>query len=122
MVTRVGYFLGSLGGGILIDRINQEFLLGTATLFLGLIYALTPWAFHVHALVALQLLRGINSGILEAGMYPRSGQIWSENTENRYCIGSRSTLSTFSQQYSVFSFSPTPTLSEVYVFFCVGGL
>ncbi len=86
MVTRLGYFLGSLGGGILIDIINQEFLLGTATLFLGLTFALTPWAFHVHAFVALQVLRGINSGILEAGMYPRSGQVWSENTENRYCI------------------------------------
>ena len=67
MSARLGYFLGSLLGGIIFDKINQEFLLGAASLMLGVTFALLPWVPDIYAFMALQLLRGTSAGILEAG-------------------------------------------------------
>lgn len=64
-----GYLLGSLIGGVLVDRINQEFLFASAALFEAVTFALFPWALDVYMFAVFQFVKGVGAGVLDAGVF-----------------------------------------------------
>ena len=63
----VGYLVGSILGGLLFDRFNQDCMLSLALLLTAVGTAMAPWSPHYLAMMALFGTQGLSMGFLDTG-------------------------------------------------------
>ena len=64
----VGYLFGSIVGGLLFDKLNQDCLLSFALMLTAVGTALAPWSKNFMWLMVLFAFQGVSMGFLDTGM------------------------------------------------------
>ncbi|XP_064600627.1 sodium-dependent glucose transporter 1-like [Liolophura sinensis] len=75
-----GYLLGSILGGFLFDRFDQQLLLCVILFFTSIATAAAPWCQTLLALAVMISFQGISMGFLDTGGNIYCIQIWGKNS------------------------------------------
>lgn len=64
--------LGSLMGGVAVDKINPELFFGTAVLIIATCISLKPWAPNIYVFAVILAVRYASSSAINAGEFVQS--------------------------------------------------
>lgn len=65
----LGYMIGSMVGGFLLDKFDKELIFGTCALLAGLLTVTVPWCRWIELMIATVFVRSLFTAAMDSGKY-----------------------------------------------------